>query len=393
MMKRFHYVLWVCVCLLLCLDYACIGQSGGAKPQKVYRIVYEMRPNEWYVEQAELWKKEIDKNPKNTEAWYNYYNAVRYARFVETIDTQDKKTRLEKIIEDMGKAIPGTYEYHLLKFWNSYSLTEMSDLEKAYKLAPERVDTYYGFISHYDFNGNEKKLREFCEKLYESKDIAPNLVDYNYNVLMSCEEDAILFTNGDNDTYPIWVLQQAKGIRKDVTVLNQSIIRAGDDYLKRKLKDKNITIDVGKLPSKKDKEFVTTLCKLIAAESPETPIYFALTVYEQHVKSIMDDLYVVGLTYQYSPERIDNIALVKKNLEKNLRLDYLKHDWYDDSYLATGIVTHMNLNYIAPMIMLAEHYRASGEDRKAQEWKESALHLARKAGKKEMVAEIEKEVR
>ena len=392
-MRRFHYVLWICVCLLLCLDYACIGQSEGAKPQKVYRIVYEMRPNEWYVEQAGLWKKELDKNPKNTEAWYNYYNAVRYARFVETIDTQDKKTRLEKIIADMGKAIPGTYEYHLLKFWNSYSLTEMSDLEKAYRLAPERPDTYYGFISHYDFNGNEKKLKEFCEKLYESKDIAPNLADYNYNVLMSCEEDAILFTNGDNDTYPIWVLQQARDIRKDVTVLNQSIIRAGDDYLKRKLKEKDITVDLGKLPSKKDKEFVTTLCKLIAAESPETPIYFALTVYEQHVKSIMDDLYVVGLAYQYSPERIDNIALVKKNLEKNLRLDYLKHDWYDNSYLATAIVTHMNLNYIAPMIMLAEHYKASGEDRKARERKEFALLLARKAGKKEMAAEIEKEVR
>ena len=45
------------------------------------------------------------------------------------------------------------------------------------------------------------------------------------------------------------------------------------------------------------------------------------------------------------------------------------------------------------MIMLAEHYKVSGEDNKAQEWKEFALHLARKAGKKEMVAEIEKEVR
>lgn len=33
-MKRFHCVLWICVCLLLCLDYACIGQSEGAKPEK-----------------------------------------------------------------------------------------------------------------------------------------------------------------------------------------------------------------------------------------------------------------------------------------------------------------------------------------------------------------------
>ncbi|KPL01286.1 MAG: hypothetical protein AMJ91_00590 [candidate division Zixibacteria bacterium SM23_73_3] len=389
-MKRFHYVLWVCVFLLMCLDYACIGQSEGAKPEKVYRIVYEVRPNEWYVEQAKLWKKEIEKNPKNPEAWYNYYNANRYARFVETIDTKEKKARLEKIIEDMGQAIPGTYEYYLLKFWNSYSLIDVSVLQQAYELAPERVDTYYGFITHYEFTDQEKKLKEFCEKLYKSKDIAPNLVDYNYNVLMSIEKNAILFTNGDNDTYPIWVLQQAKGIREDVTLLNQSIIRAGNEYLERKLKEKGIRIDLGKLPESKEKEFLTELTKTLGEKYPDIPIYFALTVYEKHIESIMDDLYIVGLAYQYSPERIDNLALLKKNLERNLRLDYLKHDWYDDSYLATSLVTHMNLNYIAPMIMLTEHYKASGEDGRAQQWKNFALDLARKAGKEEMVEEIEK---
>ncbi|UCB52515.1 MAG: hypothetical protein JSV10_11170, partial [Candidatus Zixiibacteriota bacterium] len=108
---------------------------------------------------------------------------------------------------------------------------------------------------------------------------------------------------------------------------------------------------------------------------------------------IMDDLYIVGLAYQYSPERIDNLALLKKNLERNLRLDYLKQDWYGDSYLAKDLIAHMNLNYIAPMIMLAEHYNTSGEDKKAQDWKDLALLLAFRAGKEEMAAEIEKEVR
>ena len=39
---------------------------------------------------------------------------------------------------------------------------------------------------------------------------------WNYNILQSAEEDAILFTVGDNDTYPAIVLQHAKGIRNDV---------------------------------------------------------------------------------------------------------------------------------------------------------------------------------
>src|SRR6185312_5585949 len=66
-------------------------------------------------------------------------------------------------------------------------------------------------MAHAEWNDHDRSTRT------TTRDLA---IDY----LESCPPNAILFTNGDNDTFPLWYAQEVEGIRTDVRVCNLELL-------------------------------------------------------------------------------------------------------------------------------------------------------------------------
>ncbi len=131
--------------------------------------------------------------------------------------------------------------------------------------------------------------------------------DYARNMLGALEPNAFIFTNGDNDTFPLWYLQEVEGFRKDVRVVNLSLLNT-NWYIKQ-LRDLEPTVpiawsdaEIDQLYPYRDQQGKVWLVKDIATRhilqtnAWKQPAYIGVTVPDQ--MGLEQQLVMEGLVFR-----------------------------------------------------------------------------------------------
>ena len=341
----------------LCLVLLIFGATAQEK-QTVHSVIVEWRDVEWYKTQEKLWKAEIDKNKKNNEAWMNYYSAVRAIRNCSYDNQKELKFYTElghKIANDLFVTLPESFEANYIMYWDrGLGDNDEKHLAKAYKLKPNDPRVLLDYLINSEIKRDKETFSRVARKLFEINRISSGALNWGYNVLTEVTENGIVFTAGDNDTYALWIVQEALNYRKDVTVINTSMIQL-DDYRAKLFKEKGIT----PFDFDKNELFETKLFKHIFENNAKISVHVSTSASAQFTDTtITENLYLTGLTYVYSKVDVENIAVIKRNFEKRFLLDHLTKTF---SYSYGDLDSRIKHMYLPGLMKLYFHSKTADD--------------------------------
>ena len=355
-MKRVIIGVW-----LVMLSLSAIAQT---KAVRVESPIVAEKDFVWYVEQKEAWKAQTQKNPKDENAWLNYYHAAHYMGWWGT--SSDSIVR--QVMNEMKQAIPDSYTYNFCAYRaNITGHSTESDGDRYAEAALAKLPTemqffdYDQWVCYLAMKGDELRMKSMAKRYFDSGIYSEDILRYSYNELESMDGDAIFISSGDAAIIPKWLIQEGMGKHKDKTIVCIPFLGVKEyrEWLNKKL---GITLPELEDGGYEDYQAYERAVLQSIIDKFGSKVYFSATTPSSVLEPWKQNLYNEGLLLKYSKKRYDNLAIKRRNVEERYMLEYLlvsfRPDWTSGQRLSA--------NYAVLLADLLPYYER--HDQKRYDW-------------------------
>lgn len=351
-------------------------------PQGIVSLRDVILSKERYVELAQLWEAYREKHPGSALATVNWLRARRYAQDTKGLKPLELLQGAVEIEPDCAEALValGNEEFGQSLQSGKPTMQEVrGHLERAAALAPDSPTPHFLLFNIALLDHQEDRIQSELETLVHKHAFSAPLLDFGYNILVSADPQAIVLTNGDNDTYPTLALQGVFGVRPDVRIINLSLLNLSR-YAKTILcggKSASAPFTEAEVLSKQSKEshefvdgraLVQEFMEKIARGEWKHPVYFAVTVPPSYLDPVChQELGMEGLLYRVLPEAGSSsseeapLALEKTDslLTQTFRLQSATD--FDYFWTSESAVGRLMWNYFSLWYRAASAYADKGD--------------------------------
>ena len=344
--------------LLAALAITVLHASGQTKAEEIKSPIVSEQDADYYAVQTDLWRDIARSNPKDEQAWKNYFRAAWYKKWYNKADTT-----ANDVLREMEKAVPGSYIYNYACY-RKYMGMEESHLyaRAAMKQLPETMDQndYDIWFCYAAQVGDEENMERIAKRYYNSGLYSPYVLQYNYNELQGMEENGIYIGNGDAILIPKWIMQYAKGLHRDKAIVCMSFLALKHyrEYIFRKLDVEMPEFKEAKTQADYDENVFRAVEAL--RKGTKRPTYFSSFNGAEINKPWEDKLYNEGLTLKYSDKPYDNFSVKRSNVEERYLLEYLIESFSPNKWDSGN---RLNANYVVMLSDLLDYYKKNNQKR------------------------------
>lgn len=293
--------------------------------------------------QASQWKDANTNAPPNALMQLNWLRSEQNAMISNNngVLNRSDRAQLDRIADDIKTTAPGSFEQHLADYFVEFpKAAAFSELETAYRMAPERTELLAPMLSKAMLDGNAAELKKWSAEMESRGGVVPSLKAAATDLLLSIPPDGILFTNGDMDTQPAVIRQVQQQEKPGVLIVDRRLL-AERLYRARIWSEAGAK---GAVPAD-GPGFAKALLS-----ATERPIYFALSLDRSWLEAFPGQLHAVGAAFRVGTASPNDATLLAEH-------------WA--SMKKPMDAGPLSRNYLLPGAILLNQYRRSGDETRA----------------------------